>query len=639
MSTAGNGGYAELSPSTVQRVDQACNRFEDAWIKQQRPRIEDYVAGCPEVERNVLLRDLIVLDVEYRLQAGDSPRPEDYLGRFPTLVPQQLNTAFRTITAKPPDSSRPKSRPMRVALVPGSAPHLSQETQTLLHRRLRAAALIGVIIFTANLLKDYASGILDSGDLRFYGPILATTGLSSLLLWSKRVWTLGQLRVVEIVIVCVSAMAFSQLQFDWLEFHGVYQSKAECLDGSVVLMAADAIMLRWFGLLVGYGVFVPNTWRRCATVVTAIACTPLLISWYVGYCDGNLDQLGPMFVEMGLWLAVGSAFAVYGSHRISELRVKAHEARKLGQYRLKKRLDSGGMGEVYLAEHVLLRRPCAVKLIRPERLGDSTSMRRFEREVKATAMLTHPNTVEIYDYGHAEDGTFYYAMEYLPGLTLDKLVRNHGPVPAERAVHFLRQTCAALQEAHNLGLIHRDIKPGNLIVCERGGVHDVVKLLDFGLVRATGPSASGEDLTEEGMIAGTPAYMAPEQCLGAANIDVRSDIYSVGALAYFLVTGQAPFGELRGLQVLKAHVQDPVVPPGKHRKGIPSDLEAVVLRCLEKDPAQRFASAADLDQALVACTCAGKWQATEAATWWRDRETGTATSSVATETAQTGIGP
>ena len=186
------------------------------------------------------------------------------------------------------------------------------------------------------------------------------------------------------------------------------------------------------------------------------------------------------------------------------------------------------MGEVYLAEHVLLRRPCALKLIRPERAGDPKNLRRFEREVQATATLTHPNTVQVYDYGHTDDGTFYYVMEYLPGLTLEELVKRHGPLPPARAIHFLRQVCGALEEAHAVGLIHRDIKPGNVIVCERGGVHDVAKLLDFGLVLSPVSEADGEKLTQDGAIAGTPAYMSPEQAGGQDDVDARSDIYSLG---------------------------------------------------------------------------------------------------------------
>src|SRR5262245_23135373 len=216
------------------------------------------------------------------------------------------------------------------------------------------------------------------------------------------------------------------------------------------------------------------------------------------------------------------------------------------------------MGEVYLAEHVLLRRPCALKLIRPERAGDPRNLARFEREVQAIATLTHPNTVEIYDYGRAQDGTFYYAMEYLPGLTLDELVRHYGPVPAPRAIYLLRQVCGALREAHGAGLIHRDIKPANIIVCSRGGVQDVVKLLDFGLVRVIDSFVRDGGLTQEGAVAGTPEYMSPEQAEGIAGLDGRTDIYSLGAVGYFLLTGSPLFTKVTALQLLFAHIHEQV---------------------------------------------------------------------------------
>src|SRR5262249_7413890 len=200
---------------------------------------------------------------------------------------------------------------------------------------------------------------------------------------------------------------------------------------------------------------------------------------------------------LGAWVTVGAGIAIYGSHRIEVLRREAVAARRLGQYQLKERLGAGGMGEVYLAEHVLLKQPCAIKLIRPEHAGDRATLRRFEREVQATARLKHWNTVQIYDYGHTGDGTFYYVMEYLSGLTLEQLVKQHGPLRAGRAVALLRQACLALREAHGLGLIHRDIKPANIMVCERGGMHDVVKLLDFGLVKAVGLTGREERLTQE----------------------------------------------------------------------------------------------------------------------------------------------
>jgi len=302
---------------------------------------------------------------------------------------------------------------------------------------------------------------------------------------------------------------------------------------------------------------------------------------------------------------------------MSRLRRQAAEARQFGQYRLRRRLGSGGMGEVYLAEHQLLKRPCAVKLIRPDAATDPRALARFESEVRLTATLSHPNTVEIYDYGRAEDGTYYYVMEYLPGLSLAEMVERYGPLPPARVVYLLRQVSGALREAHAAGLIHRDIKPSNIIAARRGGMDDVAKLLDFGLVRPSA-AARAAHLSAEGQVLGTPLFMSPEQARGNREVDERSDIYSLGAVAYYLLTGRPPFEGEDGLTVLIAHARDPVTPPSQVRPGIPRDLERVVLTCLAKDPAERYPDAASLERALGACACVDNWDQDLSARWWRD---------------------
>jgi serine/threonine protein kinase len=234
------------------------------------------------------------------------------------------------------------------------------------------------------------------------------------------------------------------------------------------------------------------------------------------------------------------------------------------------------------------------------------------------AALTHWNTVEIYDYGHADDGTFYYVMEYLPGQSLEQLVGHYGPLPPARAIHLLRQVCGALHEAHHVGLLHRDIKPSNIIACERGGVFDVVKLLDFGLVHETGMGKYADRLTQHGTVIGSPPFMSPEQAAGKSDIDARSDIYSLGAVAYFLLTGQAPFVRETAMMMLMAHAYEPVVPPANLRPDLPNDLQAVVLRCLEKEPSRRFPDTRSLDQALASCDAADQWTTEQAALWWHE---------------------
>jgi eukaryotic-like serine/threonine-protein kinase len=290
---------------------------------------------------------------------------------------------------------------------------------------------------------------------------------------------------------------------------------------------------------------------------------------------------------------------------------------QIGQYRIHRRIGAGGMGEVYLAEHQFLKRFCALKLIRPDSAEDPNALARFEREVRATAALSHPNTVEIYDYGRTADGTYYYVMEFLPGLSLAELVERYGPLSPGRVVYLLRQICQALCEAHAEGLIHRDIKPSNIVAARRGGMDDVAKLLDFGLVRPVVREAD-RDTGVEGRVIGTPLFTSPEQARGDRDLDGRSDIYSLGAVAYHLLTGRPPFNKADGIAVLVAHANEPLVPPSLIRAGIPEDLEHVVVRCLAKNADDRFANATSLDLALGACACAADWDQHRAARWWRE---------------------
>ena len=271
--------------------------------------------------------------------------------------------------------------------------------------------------------------------------LLAVWTLLAAVLWSRRPLSMLQLRCVELT--SFGLLALVKAWFTYSIIRGGTLQRFASPDGYGITVLAEAVGLEWFSLVVIYGVLAANTFRRCVRVVAVLASTPVVICLAAGVTDKALDgrALTAFLLWLGFWLILGAAVAVYGSHKISLLRHEVVEARKLGPYRLERRLGTGGMGEVYLAEHVLLRRPCAIKLIRAERAGDANCLRRLEREVQATATLTHPNTVQIFDYGHAEDGTFYYAMEYLPGLNLEELVRRHGPLPPERAIHLVRQVC------------------------------------------------------------------------------------------------------------------------------------------------------------------------------------------------------
>jgi serine/threonine protein kinase len=314
---------------------------------------------------------------------------------------------------------------------------------------------------------------------------------------------------------------------------------------------------------------------------------------------------------------IGAALAIYGAYVLNGLRSELHEAKKFGQYQIREKIGAGGMGEVYLAEHQLLKRPCALKLIRPEAGADPVALARFEREVQSAARLSHPNTIEIFDYGHIDDGTFYYVMEYLPGISLQDLVKRFGPLPAGRAIYLFRQVCAGLAEAHGLGLVHRDLKPANIFVAVRGGESDVAKVLDFGLVKLTNDD-SGVELTSDQRVSGTPLYMAPEQAVGDRSLDARADIYALGCLLYFVMTGQPPFNGATGFEVMMAHARDPVVPPSQVRPEVPADLEQVILCCLAKRADSRYSEVKALGRALAACAAANEWDADKARDWWAE---------------------
>jgi serine/threonine-protein kinase len=395
----------------------------------------------------------------------------------------------------------------------------------------------------------------------------------------------------------------------------------------------------WAILILLYGIFIPNTWRRAAAVVSGMLVISLTMTVFLRFRYDFVAQ-ALSWVQVMWWTMeelVGCAGAIIGAHLISTLRRQAFEAKQLGQYRLKELIGSGGMGQVYLGEHRLLKRPCAIKVIRPGKSADPLSLARFEREIQVTAELSHPNTIEVYDHGTTEDGTFYYVMEYLPGLSLAQLVERYGPLPAARVVFLLKQICGALREAHGVGLIHRDIKPDNIFSAHRGGRHDVAKLLDFGLVKPKEDS-NEPTLTQEGAIAGTPSYMSPEQSEGNSEPDVRSDIYSLGAVAYYLLTGRPPFERETQMKVLIAHARDDVVPPSAIRSDVPSDLEKVILRCLEKSRDERFQDAESLEAAFAKCASDGQWTPDQATQWWEASNLSSA-DMVSDRTPRDGVGP
>jgi serine/threonine-protein kinase len=317
--------------------------------------------------------------------------------------------------------------------------------------------------------------------------------------------------------------------------------------------------------------------------------------------------------------------APIGARIVYRLTVEVKRAREMGAYRLLEKLGQGGMGEVWRAEHRMLARRAAIKLIRPAALGVGDAghareiVKRFEREAQATAALRSPHTIAVYDYGVASDGTFHYVMELLEGYSLQVLVDRFGPVPPERTVHFLGQACHSLAEAHAAGLVHRDVKPANIFVCRLGLDVDFVKVLDFGLVKVQGPQATGaEILTVQGTFAGTPGFMPPEVALGAQRIDGRADVYALGCVAYWLLTGQMVFPGRSAMEMVVDHIRTAPVPPSRRTdQAVPEALDRLVLRCLDKDPASRPSTIGELSMGLQALGIGARWTEDKAREWWR----------------------
>ena len=369
--------------------------------------------------------------------------------------------------------------------------------------------------------------------------------------------------------------------------------------------------------LIGRSVIVPSAFRRTLWIsVVAAMPTVFVIAAHGTVVPGAVFDRARVFLAIS-WCGVAVGVAVLSSRTLYGLRKQIIEVGKLGQYTLAEKIGEGGMGVVYRATHAMLRRPAAIKLLLKEQAGKN-DVARFEREVQLTSRLTHPNTISIFDYGRTSDGVFYYVMEYLDGMDLDRLIRMDGPIDGPRAIHILAQVSGALAEAHALGLIHRDIKPANIILTERADEPDIVKVVDFGLVR-TLERNQGDSVVNTAII-GTPLYLAPEAITSPETVDGRADLYALGAVAYFLLTGKHVFEATTTVEMCSKHiVEAPVSPSKRLGKPLSTDLEALVLACLAKDPGGRPDSAAALRAALLGCRDAERYDLEASRAWWHDR--------------------
>jgi eukaryotic-like serine/threonine-protein kinase len=489
----------------------------------------------------------------------------------------------------------------------------SEDARTYYQQRLAVTWLVGFTLSAAFLVGNVAARTVVDGQplaaLRSRGFHIAATAILGVIWWFLR-YRRASYVLLEVVDTAAILLVTLLLQVN----SGLYETRTASVFNLALVTGLPAVVR---------AVAVPSTARRTLVLGLIASATAYAIfllsafhpSWPVVQ---QVEPGWPLPYQLSsfvLWLGALVAVATVASRVIYRLRREVRAARQLGQYVLGEKIGEGGMGVVYRARHALLRRETAVKLLPPDRV-DHETIRRFEREVVETARLSHPNTIAIYDYGRTPDGVFYYAMEYLDGLDIGQLVGREGPLPPARVVWLLSQVCASLDEAHSIGLVHRDVKPANVMVVGHVGLYDLVKVLDFGLVKSRAPLDGGASLTNVNLLTGTPLYMAPEAIARPDAADSRSDLYAVAALGYFMLSAQHVFAGSSVVELLAAHLHASPVPIRKLRgAAVPPDLEALILRGLAKSPADRPPSAAAFRDGLLRCDVP-RWTEEDACAWW-----------------------
>jgi len=478
--------------------------------------------------------------------------------------------------------------------------------------RNEGGAIIAALVFTVDPDRDFTS-ILSVARMGKSGDTYAFDKNGFLLSDSRFE---EQLKVLGIIANVPDARSILSVQIrdPGGDLTRGYQPDKALAVRPFTTMAAAAIAGKKGINLEGYrdyrGVTVIGAWRWLPEYEFGVATE---ISMEEAF--GALRPLRRAFWALLAIVVLTTGMVLFSTLFIQRLRSRIAEVKQLGQYTLEEKIGEGGMGKVYKARHALLKRPTAVKLLNPDVVSPET-LARFEREVQTTSQLTHPNTIEIYDYGHTPEGIFYYAMEYLPGVSLAQLIQLEGAIPSARAIYILKQICFSLKEAHEIGLIHRDIKPMNVILSPRGGQFDVAKVLDFGLVKDIS-SVSEPQVTAAQEITGTPAYIAPERLKDPGNIDVRSDLYSLGSVAFNLLTGKDVFEGSNAMEICYHVTKTPPPRPSDCVDSpIPGELDQLVFGCLAKEPADRPQNIGVIIEILTSIKDAGQWEQRDAQLWW-----------------------
>ena len=525
-----------------------------------------------------------------------------------------------------------ESGAVETLLVPqGSPPSTARTTQRELptelqqqsSRRLRVLALLYAFVFfmagffPALIFAD-ARAVMFSSVINWLPGVLA---IASALVVAGLVWKAN---------LSPRTLAVLAAAFEVVSSYGI--TAAEFFHAEGLMIHGNWMGLSWVAVWVPiFTIVVPTTPRRALAAATAAAsAVPLMVAASLRLFPSGLDvNAADFFFAFVFPYSLVVVMAYVSSRVVFALGTEVRRARELGSYRLVERLGAGGMGEVWRAKHRLLARPAAIKLIRPLGAADAgatgpvpdTARRRFEREAQVTANLRSPHTVNLFDFGIADDGSFYYVMELLEGLDGERLVKRFGPQPAERVIHILRQMCHSLSEAESIGLVHRDIKPGNIFLCHYGEDYDFVKVLDFGIAKAVQEPNSQEPpitaLTVQHVVQGTPAFIAPEQAMGAADIDGRADIYAAGCVAYWLLTGELVFSADTPMKLMMHHAKSEPQPPSMRTEvAVPPMLDQVILECLAKNPADRPQTARELARRLGQIVSDDPWTEDRARQWW-----------------------